>query len=66
MTPQDLLRDEGFFDEAAEVDNLQADALRYRWLRDVGSRRFDPLQYRWLKSAAECDAEIDRGMEEDT
>ena len=45
---------------ADRVRELEADARRYRWLRDEGSLTWAPFRAQWRMTAAECDSAIDR------
>ena len=50
-----------------ELNALRRDALRYRWLRDVGDSTFRPMSTRpGVRSAEQIDAAIDAAMKEQT
>ncbi|MBV8060536.1 MAG: hypothetical protein JO253_03300 [Alphaproteobacteria bacterium] len=42
---------------------LEANAKRYRWLRDTGSATWRTFQSQWQMSADQCDAAIDAEMQ---
>lgn len=75
-SPDRLLSSDGYGDEhmrayaiavrdaavAAERERWQADAERYRWLRDKGDATWKPMATRVTEGASGIDAAIDAAM----
>jgi hypothetical protein len=46
----------------AAIEALQADARRYRWLRDIGDKTWVPLRARYCRGPMSVDQDIDAAM----